>query len=227
MKKFFTPIFLSLVLTLQSTLFSFNVSEAQLRQYYVSKLMGFSTSKTPNEVYFFTNWTADSSRNLEPAIKAMLPELLKQANVFFIGQDSTEMQAINTANRFFLLNPEKQLNTYLQVRDALYTLTKKSAKPTEDEIKKALSPLGMQYDLPENARQKETLDIAASMCARLIANFSLKEAPTVVVYNLTHSKRKVLTGAAGITQASILAAIAELDTPPVTPEESKPATTNT
>jgi hypothetical protein len=214
MKKHSVLICLSLVLAMQSTLFSFNISEAQMRQYYIGKLLGFSTTKTCNEVYFFTNWTSDPCRNLDPAIKAMMPELLKQATVFFISPETDEMQAINTANRICLLNPEKPLGEYLQIREALYTLAQKSAKPTEDDVKKALLPLGIKYELPQNPKGKETVDIASSVCTRLISNFKLKETPAVVVYNLTHSKQKTLTGAAAITQAAVLAALAEVNIPP-------------
>jgi hypothetical protein len=210
MKKYYTLFLCALTLSTHSMLFSISMTKEQVQQYQAGKALGFATTQSTFEVYFFSDWQSDGCRKLEPVIEAMAPEIMKHARVFFINAPKPETQNINQVNILYLLDNQKNLQNYLKMRAALFTLGAKTANPTVDAIKEALAPLGINYNPSQNDAEKKAFDLGLFATQSLIRNLHMDEAPTVIVYDLKQSQQKKLIGAAAITQASVLGAIDEL-----------------
>src|SRR4029079_17971520 len=107
----------------------------------------FGNTSSPLQVYVFTDWACPACRLVEPAIEAMAPKLMREAQLTFVDT-VVHPETLNYApyNISFMANSKNQ---YFQIRDALGKLSVTTKKPTEDQIRQSVSRLGVNYvELP-------------------------------------------------------------------------------
>ncbi len=165
--------------------------------------LGKQSSKV--EVYVFSDWLCPICVKVEPAIEAALPAVEKKARVFFIDkiihQESMNFVPYHLS---FLVN-EKQ--KYIQLRKSLFSLAKKTKNPSLEDVKGAISPLGVSY------KQLSFMDVTQMMARAqaLSTQFKVNATPVVVVTNSATKKTKSLVGGSEITQENILKAVKSME----------------
>jgi len=95
---------------------------------------------------------------------------------------------------------------YLEIREALAALARKTKEPTPEDVQAAVSTLGVKY-VPLNYA-----DVVAGMqyFSTLTKKFKVPGTPSVVVLDSRTGKTKILYGSSGITSDNILKALAEV-----------------
>jgi hypothetical protein len=138
---------------------------------------------------------------VEPAIEAMAPQLMKEAQVTFVDT-VVHPETLNYApyNISFMANSKPK---YFQIREALGKLSVKTKKPTEDEVRKTIAPLSVTYiELPF-----EDITVAMRYFEELTDKFKVTGTPTIAIVNTSAKKGKKLAGVEEITEANVLKAI--------------------
>jgi hypothetical protein len=100
----------------------------------------------------------------------------------------------------------REKGKYLQIREALATLARKTKEPLPEDIQKAVSPLGVKY-VPLNYA-----DVLAGMqyFSTLVKKLNVPGTPSVVVQDSRTGKTKTLYGITDITSEKILKTLAEV-----------------
>lgn len=156
------------------------------------------------EVYVFTDWACPACRKTEPALIAMGPKVMEEAQVIFVDT-VVHPATLNFApyNISFMVNNKPN---YLKIREALTKLALTNSKPTDEDIQKAIKPLGIKLqELPY-------ADVTQGMkyFEELVERFKITATPTVAIVNRDTKKGKKLSGAEDITQENVLKAIKTL-----------------
>ncbi len=161
----------------------------------------FGNASSPIEVYLFTDWQCPSCRKIEPVIEKIAPKIMTKAKLVFVDlpihQETMNYTPYNLA--FMVNNKDK----YLKLRDILTTLSQQTGAPTEEQVEKAIAPLGVKY------QQLNYADVAVGFkyYKDLAKQFGVTATPTLVIVNLDTKKGKKLKGGAEITETNILNAI--------------------
>lgn len=189
------------VIGLCAGLFGINRPEAATSQTDYS--LGKSNSKV--EVYVFSDWLCPICVKVEPAIEASLPALEKKAKIHFVDK-IVHQEAMNFVpyHLSFLVHEKPK---YIQLRKALFTLASKNRNPSVEDVKQAISPLGVTY------RQLSFMEVTQIMgrFQALSAQFKVSGTPTVVVYNTVTRKSKSLVGGNAITQENLVKTVRSLE----------------
>lgn len=161
----------------------------------------FGNATSPVEVYLFTDWQCPSCRKVEPVIEKISPKIMQKAKLIFVDlpihQETMNFTPYNLA--FMVNNKDK----YLKLRDILSDLSQKTGAPTEEQVEKAIAPLGVKY------QQLNYADVAVGFkyYKDLAKQFGINATPTLVVVNLDTKKGKKLKGGVEITETNVLNAI--------------------
>lgn len=163
--------------------------------------ISFGKASSPIEVYFFSDWQCPSCRKVEPVIEKMSPEIMKEAKLIFIDFPvHPETMNFTPYNLAFMVHNKDQ---YLKLRNILTELSQQTGAPTEEQVEKAVSGLGVKYE------QLNYADVAIGFkyYKDLAKQFGINSTPTLVVVNLNTKKGKKLKGGVEISEANIMNAI--------------------
>lgn len=170
----------------------------------IKEKIKFGNTASPIQVYVFTDWACPACRMVEPAIEAMAPKVMKEAQLTFVDT-VVHPETLNYApyNISFMANSKPK---YFQIRDALGKLSVKAKKPTEEQVRNQIAHLGVQY----NELPFEDITVAMRYFEELTDRFKITGTPTIAIVNAGAKKGKKLAGIDEITEANVLKAIQAL-----------------
>ena len=177
------------------------IDQLQAVEDVIKEKIKFGNTASPVQVYIFTDWACPACRMVEPAIEAMAPQLMREAQITFVDT-VVHPETLNYApyNISFMANSKPK---YFQIREALGKLSVKNKKPTEEQVRKTIAPLGVHYtELPF-----EEITLAMRYFEELTEKFKVTGTPTIAIVNTSAKKGKKLAGVEEITEANVLKAI--------------------
>lgn len=180
------------------------IDKLEAAQDELKKKITFGTSTGPIEIYLFTDWQCPSCRKVEPAIEKIVASTNKKARLVFVDFPiHPETMNFTPYNLAFMVNNKDK---YLKLRDVLTTLSEQTGAPTEEQVAKAIAPLGVKY------QQLNYADVAVAFkyYKDLAKQFNINSTPTLVVINLDTKKGKKLKGGVEITEANVINTIDSL-----------------
>ena len=166
--------------------------------------LSFGDEESSTEIYFVTDWFCPACRAAEPEILKGARNAMRQAKVVFVDYPiHPETFNYIPYNLSFIVREKAK---YLEIREALAALARKTKEPTPEDVQAAVSTLGVKY-VPLNYA-----DVVAGMqyFSTLTKKFKVPGTPSVVVVDSRTGKTKTLYGSSGITSDNILKAIAEV-----------------
>ena len=168
------------------------------------KSLAFGDTESSSEVYIVTDWFCPACRAAEPEILKGARKAMRQAKVIFVDYPIHPETLNYVPYNLSLILREKE--KYLQIREAMAALARKTKEPTQEDVQAAVSPLGVKY-VPMNYA-----DVMAGMqyFSTLIKKFKVPGTPSVVVLDSRTGKTKTLFGIADITSDNILKTLAEV-----------------
>jgi uncharacterized membrane protein len=168
------------------------------------KSLAFGDTESSSEVYIVTDWFCPACRAAEPEILTGARKAMPQAKVVFVDYP-IHPETLNYIpyNLSFIL---REKGKYLQIREALATLSRKTKEPMPEDVQAAVSPLGVKY-VPLNYA-----DVLAGVqyFNTLVNKFKVKGTPSVVVRDSRTGKTRTLYGATDITSENIMKTLAEV-----------------
>ena len=166
--------------------------------------LAFGNGKSDIEIYLFTDWACPACRKLEPEVEKIAPEIMKD-NQFFFVDHVIHPETLNFIpyNLSFMLNNKPE---YFKLRHMLGEISKETSTPSEDQITKGASKLGVTF------RELNYADVATGTkyFKTLGEKFKIKGTPTMVLINKETKKGKKLAGNDEITKENILKSISAL-----------------
>lgn len=153
------------------------------------------------EVIFITDWFCPSCIKAEPAMAEIVTKLNSKAKFTFIELNIHE-ESYNfvPANLSFLINEKRN---YLQLRQALHGLAKKTATPSEEDLRNLARPYGVAYKpLPMTAVIK-----GMQFASGIVATAGINSTPTVLMINRKNGANTILQGDKSITLEAVSKAI--------------------
>jgi protein-disulfide isomerase len=168
------------------------------------KSLAFGDTESSSEVYIVTDWFCPACRAAEPEILKGARKAMRQAKVVFVDYP-IHPETLNYIpfNLSFIVREKEK---YLQVREALATLARKTKEPTPEDVQAAVSPLGVKY-VPLNYA-----DVLAGVqyFSTLVNKLKVPGTPSVVVQDSRTGRTKTLYGMSDITSENILKTVAEV-----------------
>ena len=168
------------------------------------KSLAFGNTESSSELYIVTDWFCPACRTAEPEILKGARKAMQQAKVVFVDYP-IHPETLNYIpyNLSFILREKEK---YLQIREALATLARKTKEPMPEDVQAAVSPLGVKY-VPLNYA-----DVLAGMqyFSTLAKKFNVPGTPSLVVRDVRTGKTKTLYGSSDISSDNILKALAEV-----------------
>jgi uncharacterized membrane protein len=168
------------------------------------KSLAFGDTESSSEVYFVTDWFCPACRVAEPEILKGARKVMRQAKVVFVDYPvHPETFNFIPYNLSFIVREKAK---YLEIREAMATLARKTKEPTPEDVQAAITPLGVKY-VPLNYA-----DVLAGMqyFNALVKRFKVPGTPSVVVLDSRTGKTKTFFGISEITSDNILKAVAEV-----------------
>jgi protein-disulfide isomerase len=203
-RKIFSP-FSALIFGVLFAIFGVSkINPLAAQQQTLKESLFFGKADSPIEVYIFTDWFCPACRKVDPEIDKMLPDVQKNAKVYFIDA-TVHPESLNFTpyNLSFLVNNKDQ---YMQIRKAIEGLSEKNKTPSDTDIKNTIKPLGAKL------KELSYSDVAVGVkfFKKLVKQFDITQTPTVVVINAETKKGKKFSGSSEITQDNILKGIESL-----------------
>jgi protein-disulfide isomerase len=166
--------------------------------------LAFGNTESSLELYIVTDWFCPACRTAEPEILKGVRKVMQQAKVVFVDYP-IHPETLNYIpyNLSFILREKEK---YLQIREALATLARKTKEPMPEDVQAAVSPLGVKY-VPLNYA-----DVLAGMqyFSTLAKKFNVPGTPSLVVRDLRTGKTKTLFGSSDISSDNIMKTLAEV-----------------
>ena len=166
--------------------------------------LAFGDTESSSEVYIITDWFCPACRAAEPEILKGARKAMLQAKVVFVDYPvHPETFNFIPYNLSFIVREKAK---YLEIREAMAALARKTKEPTPEGVQAAVSPLGVKY-VPLNYA-----DVMAGMqyFSTLVKRFKVPGTPAVAVLDSRTGKTKTLYGISDITSDNILKAVAEV-----------------
>jgi uncharacterized membrane protein len=164
----------------------------------------FGNAESSTEVYMITDWFCSACRVAEPEILKAARKAMPQAKVVFVDYP-VHPETFNYIpyNLSFIVREKAK---YLQIREAMATLARKTKEPTAEDVQAAVSPLGVKLFLLNYA------DVQAGMqnFSTIVKKFKVQGTPSVVVVDTHTGKTKTLYGISDITSDNIMKTVAEV-----------------
>ena len=164
----------------------------------------FGNVESSSEVYILTDWFCPACRAAEPEILKGARKAMQQAKVIFVDYPvHPETYNFIPYNLSFIVREKAK---YLQIREAMAALARKTKEPTPEDVQAAVSPLGVKYFMLNYA------DVLAGMqqFTNLVKKFKVPGTPSVVVVDSRTGKTKTLYGITEITSENIMKTLAEV-----------------
>lgn len=188
---------------------SFSFTPEQMKVFSTRMSMLFGDRSSDLEVFVITDWTSQASKQLEPRIEGMFPEIVKKAKIYFIDLPVPETQSFSTANLKFLIDANKDKNEYFKFRNNLFQLASKNPKANEEEIKLFVKNSGTKYEpVPQ-----DLAEVGLGIYKSVNNNFKVTKIPTLVIYNISTNDMKKIEDLNEMTQSKILALLESMKTP--------------
>ena len=168
------------------------------------KSLAFGNAESSTEVYIITDWFCPACRAAEPEMLKGARKAMQQAKVVFVDYPiHPETFNYIPYNLSFIVREKEK---YLQIREAMASLARKTKEPLPEDVQGAVSPLGVKY-VPLNYA-----DVVAGMqyFNTLVNKFKVAGTPSVVVLDSRTGKTKTLYGISDITSDNILKTVAEV-----------------
>jgi protein-disulfide isomerase len=155
---------------------------------------------SPVEVYLFSDWQCPACRALEPTLEKIVPKIMDKARLVFVDT-IVHKETLNYIpyNLSFLIHDKSK---YMQLRDILSNISTTTKEPTDEQIEKAIAPLGVKY------QQLSYADIAVGIkyFKHLVKQFDIEATPTMVIIHNHEKKGKKLMGSE-INEQNVMQAI--------------------
>jgi uncharacterized membrane protein len=168
------------------------------------KSLAFGDPESSSEVYIITDWFCPACRAAEPEMLKGARKAMLQAKVVFVDYP-VHPETFNFVpyNLSFIVREKAK---YLEIREAMSILARKTKEPTPEDVQAAVSPLGVKY-VPLNY-----VDVMAGMqyFSTLVNKFKVPGTPAVAVLDSRTGKTRTLYGISDITSDNILKALAEV-----------------
>jgi uncharacterized membrane protein len=168
------------------------------------KSFAFGDAGSGSEVYIVTDWFCPACQAAEPEILKGARMAMRRAKVVFVDYP-IHPETLNYIpyNLSFILREKEK---YLEIREALATLARKTKEPMHDDVQAAVSPLGVRYF------QLNYADVLAGTqyFAGLVKKLKVTGTPAVVVHDSRTGKTKTLYGMTDITSDNIMKTVAEV-----------------
>lgn len=168
------------------------------------KSLAFGNAESGTEVYVVSDWFCPACRAAEPEILKGARKAMQQAKVVFVDYPiHPETFNYIPYNLSFIVREKAK---YLEIREAMATLARKTKEPTPEDVQAAVSPLGVKV-VPLNYA-----DVLAGMqyFSTIVKKFKVPGTPSVVVLDSRTGKSKTLYGIQEVTSDNIQKALAEV-----------------
>ncbi len=168
------------------------------------KSLAFGDEESSTEVYMITDWFCPACRVAEPEILKGARKAMRKAKVVFVDYPvHPETFNFIPYNLSFIVREKAK---YLEIREAMAALAKRTKEPTPEDVQAAVSPLGVKY-VPLNY-----VDVMAGMqyFSALVKKFKVPGTPSVAVLDSRTGKTKTLYGILEISSDNIMKAVAEV-----------------
>jgi hypothetical protein len=185
--------------------YGFVPSDEMVKLYQGRMAMAFGNS-CPIEVYIFTDWNSPESLNLDPVLEAMLPEIVKNAKVYFMDKELADSENLSIANLSILAGNPKDFSQYFKIRKALFQLSAKKKNSSVGDIQEALKAININYQ----PLTKELTDILMKVNKGTNMALEVTQYPTIIIFNNDNSLQKRITTVEEVTQANVMKAIDEV-----------------
>lgn len=181
------------------------VDELQAAENSIKDSVAFGNMKSPIDVYFFSDWQCPACRQIEPKLKEIFPLITKSARITFVDF-TIHPSSLNFSpyNLSFMIHNKGR---YLELRDALTTLSIETETPTDDQVEQIAHAHEVRY------KQMNYSDVALGLkYFKTLGNeFDINSTPTLVLVNEQTRKGKKLFGVNEITPDNIKKAIDKLN----------------
>jgi protein-disulfide isomerase len=181
------------------------IDELQAAENSIKDSVAFGNMNSNIDVYFFSDWQCPACRQVEPKLKQLVPVITKKARLTFVDF-TIHPSSLNFTpyNLSFLIHNKGK---YLELRDALTTLSIETETPTDAQVEKMAQEHGVRY------KQLNYSDVALGLkyFKTLGTEFDIDSTPTLVIVNEKTKKGKKLYGVAEITADNINKAIDKLN----------------
>lgn len=168
------------------------------------KSLAFGNAESSTEVYIITDWFCPACRAAEPEMLKGARKAMQHAKVVFVDYPiHPETFNYIPYNLSFIVREKEK---YLQIREAMASLARKTKEPLPEDVQGAVSLLGVKY-VPLNYA-----DVVAGMqyFNTLVNKFKVAGTPSVVVLDSRTGKTKTLYGSSEITSDNILKSVEEV-----------------
>jgi len=167
-------------------------------------MLAFGPADSSMEVYVISDWFCPACRVAEPEILKGAGLAMKQAKVFFV--DFPIYPGTLNYIPYNLSFMVRDKGKYLQVREALATLARRTKEPKAEEVQSVVAPLNVKYVPLDFADVLEGTQYQMSV----VQKFKVNGTPAVVVTDSKTGKLKLLYGSNEITSENILKAMGEV-----------------
>lgn len=192
-----------LIGVLSLSLFSF-IADPELVQIYIARTqMAFNRPNTAIEAYIFTDWKCPKCKQFNSMLAKNASSIHEKTKLYFIDLNPDAVPVLTKANEMLLLNKNKNLSEYLQIRDKLFDLAEQSTPITDEMVKSALKPYGIDDQPPP----KELLESGIVFFKTMKNNFDIQQTPSILIYDLTQRKSEKFEGEILSNPATILDSI--------------------
>lgn len=162
---------------------AYQISPDQKKLYQIRLSMPFGDQKSDWEVYLFTDWNNDHTKEIEAKIEGVSSDISKKAKLYFIDLNSDKSTALTEVHLSYLINTQKNFTDYFKLRNTLLrgdSGTEKAKLP-DDVIKSGIHIF--------NATAK---------------NMKISEVPTILFYNLKTREQVKLEGVDAILKNDLV-----------------------
>ena len=167
-------------------------------------MLAFGPADSSTEVYVVSDWFCPACRVAEPEILKGARLAMKQAKVVFVDYP-IHRETLNYIpyNLSFMAREKEK---YLQIREALADLSRKSKEPSPEDVQTAVAPIGVKYVPLSFADVLSGTQYQMS----IVQKYKIQGTPQVVVTDARTGRTKLLNGSKEITSESIVRSIAEV-----------------
>lgn len=166
--------------------------------------LSFGPANSGVEMFIVSDWFCPACRVAEPEIVKGARLAMKQAKVVFVDYPIHRETLNFIPYNLSFMSREKE--KYLQIREALAELSRKTREPAPEDVQAAVAPIGVKYVPLSFADVLSGTQYQMS----IVQKYKVQGTPLVVVVDTRTGRTKMLSGSKEITAESIVRSIAEV-----------------